>query len=54
MSYGSIPLKQEHLQLLAQDHVHMSFKYLHRGRLHNLSRQHVPVFCHPYSKEDVS
>jgi len=36
-------LKQGHLELVAQDHVHTAFEYLQGWRLHRLSGQPVPV-----------
>lgn len=36
-------LKQDHLQLVAQDQDHMTFKYLQGWRLHNLLGYPVPV-----------
>ena len=37
-------LKQGHLELVAQDHVQVTFGYCQGWRLHNLSGQPVPVF----------
>ena len=41
-------LKQGHLEQAAQDLVRVVL--LQRRRLHNLSRQPVPVLCHPQSE----
>ena len=43
--------QQGHLEQAAQDLVQAGFEHLQRRRLHNLSRQPVPVLCHPQSKE---
>jgi len=47
-------LKQGHLELVVHDNVWIAFKYLQRGRLHNLSEQPMPVLSHPHSKKSVS
>lgn len=44
-------LKQGQLEQVAHDHVQLGFECLHRWRFYNLSRQAVPVFDHPQSKE---
>ena len=47
-----IPLqKQGHLDQAAQDLVQVGFEYLQRRRLHNPSRQPVPVLRHPQREE---
>jgi len=32
-------LKEDHLELTAEDYAQVGFEYLHRRRLHNFSRQ---------------
>ena len=43
-------LKQDHLELVAQDSVQLGFEYLQGWRLHTLPGQAVPVLSHPHSK----
>lgn len=47
-------LKQDHLELVMQDHVQTGFEYLQGGRLHNLSEQPVLVLSHSHRKKTVS
>ena len=43
-------LKQGHLELVTQDHIHTASEYLQGRRLHRLSGQPaVPVLSHPHS-----
>ena len=43
--------KQGQLEQAAQDHVQVGLEYLLRRRLHNPSRQPLPVLCHCQSEE---
>jgi len=44
-------LKQDHLELVAQDRVQTASEYLQGWRLYNLSGQPGPVLSHPYSEK---
>ena len=46
-------LKQGHLELVAQDHVQMAFKYLQVWRLDSLPGQPVPVLTHLHSERGL-
>ena len=51
-SFSPTPLlKQDQTQQISQNTVMLDFKYLHRWRLHHLSRKPVPVFDYPHSKK---
>lgn len=39
------------LQQVTQGYIQIAFEYFHRGILHNLSQQSVPLFGHPHSTE---
>jgi len=47
----TVLLKQGCLGQFSQVHVQTAFEYLQRWRLHNLSRQPVPVLGHPHSEK---
>lgn len=44
-------LRWGHLELIAQDYIHMFFEYLQGGRLHSLPWQPVPMLSHPHGKK---
>lgn len=48
------PLKERHLEPVAQDHVQTAFEYLKGGRFHNCSGQRVPVLSHLHSQKSIS
>lgn len=44
-------LKQVQLEQVVQDHIQLSFEYIHGWRFHNFTRQHVPVSDHCLTKK---
>lgn len=48
---SNLPLRQGHLEPLAQDHAQAGFDYLQGRSFHNLSEQPVPALGHPHSEK---
>ncbi|KAJ7411989.1 hypothetical protein WISP_99873 [Willisornis vidua] len=44
-------LKQDHTELIAQDHVQTAFEYPQSQKLHHPPKQPVPVLSHPHIEE---